>query len=54
MRFLSYEYLPTSIAVVVICGTSATGGKANIPGLRGAALFLVLLLQEGRRRRWSI
>jgi ribose transport system permease protein len=38
------EYLLTSIAVVVIGGTSVAGGKANIPGIWGAALFLVLLL----------
>ncbi|HEY1941931.1 MAG TPA: ABC transporter permease [Roseiarcus sp.] len=38
------EYLLTSIAVVVIGGTSVAGGKANIPGVWGASLFLVLLL----------
>ena len=38
------EYLLTSIAVVVIGGTSVAGGKANVPGIWGAALFLVLLL----------
>src|SRR4029079_18876686 len=38
------EYLLTSIAVVVIGGTSVAGGRANVPGLWGAALFLVLLL----------
>ena len=38
------EYLLSSIAVVVIGGTSVAGGKANIPGIWGAALFLVLLL----------
>lgn len=38
------EYLLASIAVVVIGGTSVAGGKANIPGVWGAALFLVLLL----------
>ncbi|HEY5080356.1 MAG TPA: ABC transporter permease [Bauldia sp.] len=38
------EYLLASIAVVVIGGTSVAGGKANVPGLWGAALFLVLLL----------
>jgi ribose transport system permease protein len=38
------EYLMTSLAVVVIGGTSVAGGKANIPGIWGAALFLVLLL----------
>lgn len=37
------EYLLASIAVVVIGGTSVAGGKANIPGLWGAALFLVIL-----------
>jgi ribose transport system permease protein len=38
------EYLLSSIAVVVIGGTSVAGGKANIPGIWGASLFLVLLL----------
>ena len=38
------EYLLASIAVVVIGGTSVAGGRANVPGLWGAALFLVLLL----------
>jgi ribose transport system permease protein len=38
------EYLLTSIAVVVIGGTSVAGGKANVPGIWGAALFIVLLL----------
>jgi ribose transport system permease protein len=38
------EYLLASIAVVVIGGTSVSGGKANVPGLWGGALFLVLLL----------
>jgi ribose transport system permease protein len=38
------EYLLASIAVVVIGGTSVAGGKANVAGLWGAALFLVLLL----------
>jgi ribose transport system permease protein len=37
------EYLLSSIAVVVIGGTSVAGGKANVPGIWGAALFLVLL-----------
>ena len=36
-------YLLTSIAVVVIGGTSVAGGFGNIPGLWGAALFLFLL-----------
>jgi len=38
------EYLLASIAVVVIGGTSVAGGTANVPGVWGAALFLVLLL----------
>jgi ribose transport system permease protein len=38
------EYLLASIAVVVIGGTSVAGGNANIPGVWGGALFLVLLL----------
>ena len=38
------EYLLSSIAVVVIGGTSVAGGRANVPGIWGAALFLVLLL----------
>jgi ribose transport system permease protein len=37
------EYLLTSIAVVVIGGTSVAGGSANVTGLWGASLFLVLL-----------
>lgn len=38
------EYLLSSIAVVVIGGTSVAGGKANVPGVWGSAMFLVLLL----------
>ncbi len=38
------EYLLSSIAVVVIGGTSVAGGKASVPGIWGASLFLVLLL----------
>lgn len=38
------EYLLSSIAVVVIGGTSVAGGRANVIGIWGAALFLVLLL----------
>jgi len=38
------DYLLASIAVVVIGGTSVAGGKANVPGIWGASLFLVLLL----------
>lgn len=41
---LGNEYLLASIAVVVIGGTSVAGGKANLPGIWGASLFLVLLL----------
>jgi ribose/xylose/arabinose/galactoside ABC-type transport system permease subunit len=41
---LGNEYLLASIAVVVIGGTLVAGGKANVPGVWGAALFLVLLL----------
>ncbi|MCY7417452.1 MAG: ABC transporter permease [Chloroflexi bacterium] len=37
-------YLLTSIAVVVIGGTSVAGGFSNVPGLWGAALFLFLLV----------
>jgi len=38
------EYLLASIAVVVIGGTSVAGGKANVPGIWGAALFMFLLV----------
>jgi ribose transport system permease protein len=38
------EYLLASISVVVIGGTSVSGGNANLPGVWGGALFLVLLL----------
>jgi ribose transport system permease protein len=41
---LGNEYLLSSIAVVVIGGTSVAGGKPNVPGIWGASLFLVLLL----------
>jgi ribose transport system permease protein len=37
------EYLMASIAIVVIGGTSASGGRANLLGIWGAALFLYLL-----------
>ena len=37
------EYLLASLAVVVIGGTSVAGGRANVAGVWGAALFLVLL-----------
>ncbi len=36
-------FLLASIAVVVIGGTSVAGGRANVPGVWGAALFLYLL-----------
>jgi ribose transport system permease protein len=38
------DYLLASIAVVVLGGSSVSGGKPAVPGLWGAALFLVLLL----------
>jgi len=38
------EYLLASIAVVVIGGTSVAGGKANVPGIWGAALFMFMLV----------
>jgi len=41
---MGQEYLLSSIAVVVIGGTSVAGGFANVPGLWGAALFLFLLV----------
>ncbi len=41
---MGQEYLLSSIAVVVIGGTSVSGGFANVPGLWGAALFLFLLV----------
>lgn len=37
------EYLLLSIAVVVIGGTSVAGGRANVAGVWGGALFMVLL-----------
>ncbi len=38
------EYLLTSIAVVVIGGTSIAGGYSNVPGVWGAALFMFLVV----------
>lgn len=38
------EFLLSSIAVVIIGGTSVAGGRANVPGVWGAALFLFLLV----------
>jgi len=41
---MGQEYLLASIAVVVIGGTSVAGGRANIPGIWGAAMFMFLLV----------
>lgn len=41
---MGQEYLLASIAVVVIGGTSVAGGKANVPGVWGAAMFMFLLV----------
>jgi ribose transport system permease protein len=38
------EFLLASIAVVVIGGTAVSGGRANVPGIWGAALFMYLLV----------
>ena len=38
------EYLLLTIAVVVIGGTDVGGGRANVAGLGGAALFMFLLV----------
>ena len=38
------EYLLSSIAVVVIGGTSVAGGSANLPGIWGASLFLFMVV----------
>lgn len=38
------QFLLASIAVAVIGGTRVAGGRANLPGLWGAALFLFLLV----------
>jgi ribose transport system permease protein len=38
------EFLLASIATVVIGGTSVVGGRANVPGIWGAALFMYLLV----------
>lgn len=38
------EYMLMSIAVVVIGGSSIAGGKSNVPGVWGAALFMFLLV----------
>lgn len=38
------EFLLASIAVVVIGGTSVAGGRASVPGIWGAALFMYLMV----------
>lgn len=38
------EYLLSSIAVVIIGGTSVAGGAAHLPGLWGASLFLFMVV----------
>ena len=38
------EYLLLTIAVVVIGGTSVSGGRPGVPGIWGAALFMFLLV----------
>jgi len=41
---MGQEYLLGSIAVVVIGGTSVAGGKANVPGILSASMFMFLLV----------
>ena len=41
---MGQEYLLTSIAVVVIGGTSIAGGMSNVPGIWGASLFMFLVV----------
>jgi ribose transport system permease protein len=41
---MGQEYLLSSIAVVVIGGTSIAGGNSNVPGIWGASLFLFLVV----------
>lgn len=38
------EYLLLTIAVVVIGGTSVAGGRASVPGIWGASLFMFLIV----------
>ena len=38
------EYLLLTIAVVVVGGTSVAGGRASVPGIWGAALFMFLIV----------
>ena len=40
------EFLLASIAVIVIGGTSVAGGRASVPGIWGAALFMYLLVTK--------
>ncbi|WP_417260608.1 ABC transporter permease [Celeribacter sp.] len=41
---MGQEYLLTSIAVVVIGGSSIAGGDSNVPGVWGASLFMFLVV----------
>ncbi len=41
---LGTPYLLNSIAVVVLGGSLIAGGRSNVPGIWGSALFLILLL----------
>lgn len=41
---MGQEYLLTSIAVVVIGGSSIAGGQSNVPGVWGASLFMFLVV----------
>lgn len=41
---MGQEYLLTSIAVVVIGGSSIAGGNSNVPGVWGASLFMFLVV----------
>ncbi len=40
---LGSDYLLGSIAVVILGGSSVAGGRSNVPGIWGAAMFLYLL-----------
>ena len=41
---MGQEYLLSSIAVVVIGGSAIGGGRSNVPGVPGAAMFLFLVV----------
>ncbi len=41
---MAEEFLLSSIAVVVLGGTSIAGGRPTVAGVWGAALFLYLLV----------